>query len=589
MRDRPSSTAAARREALLVIAVCSVLFFTGLGEVPFYTRGEPREGLVVREMLRTGQWLVPSRPDGELARKPPLYYWLAASARTLLPGNDEWVLRLPSAALATAGVLAAWATARRTIGLGAGLPAALVLATSFEWTRAATQARIDMTLAAPLAGVLGLWMTILAGGLSTWRRRASLGAAVAGLGLAVLAKGPVGLVLPGLAVTAVATTRRTLGIFQRLQVVPTLVLAGILAGLWYAAAFAEHGWAFAEVVAKENWLRFLDTEDVGTGHGGKGIAYLLGVGLLGFLPWVPLLPLAFRWPRTAPLRLAAAWAIATVGFFALADAKRSVYLLPAYPAAALLVADGLVAPPASGWQLALLRACSALWAPALVALALAATAVAAGVLRDVAGVLPPGLTPRDAASAATIVNAVDDTRVVLLLLAAASALASLVLVRLRRRARWTAAVYLVAAVTTAWVAGFSAVVHPALGGAQSLRDFMRAVDRRVPADATLHACFPPDPGLRFYVPRPLRPIAAADPSSTRWLLLWENEHRQWWGADGAELPTLLASRARAGRRGRLLLVMAPPGPLVRRKPPPAGPASASGRPSPGPALAGGAK
>jgi 4-amino-4-deoxy-L-arabinose transferase-like glycosyltransferase len=96
------------REAFIVAGACLFLYFTGLAEIPFYTRGEPREGLVVREMLRSGEWLVPARPDGEPARKPPLYYWSAAAARAALPDAPELALRLPSAAFATGAVLGTW-------------------------------------------------------------------------------------------------------------------------------------------------------------------------------------------------------------------------------------------------------------------------------------------------------------------------------------------------------------------------------------------------------------------------------------------------------------------------------------------------
>src|SRR5439155_1582613 len=82
-----------------------------------------------REMLRSGAWLVPARPEGELARKPPLYYWAAAGALGVLPERPELALRLPSAVLGTAAVLGTWATARAVWGAAAGLPAALVLAT----------------------------------------------------------------------------------------------------------------------------------------------------------------------------------------------------------------------------------------------------------------------------------------------------------------------------------------------------------------------------------------------------------------------------------------------------------------------------
>jgi len=129
-------------EAAVVVSICAALYLPGLATVPFYTRGEPREGLVVREMVRSGEWLVPSRPQGEPARKPPLYYWAAVGALRASPDRPELALRLPSAVLATAAVAGTWATARAAFGAAAGLPAALVLASAFEWTRALVAARV---------------------------------------------------------------------------------------------------------------------------------------------------------------------------------------------------------------------------------------------------------------------------------------------------------------------------------------------------------------------------------------------------------------------------------------------------------------
>src|SRR6059036_1888672 len=93
------------REASLLVAACAVLYLSGASDIPFYTRGEPREGLVVREMVRGGGWLVPARPGGEPARKPPLYYWAAAASLRLSPEAPEWALRLPSVLLGTAAVV----------------------------------------------------------------------------------------------------------------------------------------------------------------------------------------------------------------------------------------------------------------------------------------------------------------------------------------------------------------------------------------------------------------------------------------------------------------------------------------------------
>src|SRR5206468_4372191 len=175
---RQAQTMSGRREVLTLLAACAVLYLTGLADIPFYTRGEPREGVVVREMLRTGAWLVPARPEGEPARKPPLYYWSAAPFLAALPARPELALRLPSAVLATAAVVAVWATARAAGGAAAALPAGLVLATAFEWTRAATSARVDMTLGAALTAVLTGWTLALVRGGARWLVLALAGTAL---------------------------------------------------------------------------------------------------------------------------------------------------------------------------------------------------------------------------------------------------------------------------------------------------------------------------------------------------------------------------------------------------------------------------
>src|SRR5262249_58343371 len=80
----------------------------------------------------------------------------------LFPDRPEFAVRLPSALLGTAGVLVTWAAVQTSFGGGVALLAALVLATTFEWTRAATVGRVDMALAAGLTVVLGAWLVALA-------------------------------------------------------------------------------------------------------------------------------------------------------------------------------------------------------------------------------------------------------------------------------------------------------------------------------------------------------------------------------------------------------------------------------------------
>ncbi len=544
----------AAREAVLLAAGCLALYLAGAAGIPFYTRGEPREGLVVREMLGSGEWLVPARPEGELARKPPLYYWAAAAALGALPERPELALRLPSAVLGTGAVLGTWATARAVWGAAAGLPAALVLATTFEWTRAAVSARVDMALAAALTAALAGWTLALARG----TRGATVLAAL-GVALGALAKGPVALVLPAFAAAGLRIARREV---RPLRVAPVLGGAAVLAGLWYAAAFAREGSAFLDVVARENWLRFVDPEGAATGHA-HAAGYLVPLGLVGLLPWTPLLPLALvpLRERPAAAALAAAWVATGVVFFSLAAAKRSVYLLPLHPAVALLLGAGVAAPPADGRLERLARLGALLFAPAALGLAALAGALVLGF--DPVAFVRPWLRPDDAAGAATLAAAARAATPWLVLAALVTAAATPLVARAAARAEWRRIVLAVAALFALWSASFNTLLHPAIARERSLKGFFAEVARSVPPGTPLYALYPPDPGLRFYAPPTLREWPHRGAAAGAALLLWEDEWQRLRDGSGHTLTVLAVSASRQAGHGRLALVAAPGGRLVR--------------------------
>jgi 4-amino-4-deoxy-L-arabinose transferase-like glycosyltransferase len=450
-------------------------------------------------------------------------------------------------------VLALWGAARAAVGPAAALPAAFVLATAFEWTRAATSARVDMALAAPLALLLAAWLRRLAGGDARW-----LAVAAAGATLATLAKGPVALVLPALAAVALAAWERDAGVLRRLGVVPVLGAATVVAGAWYAVAFAEQGRAFVDVVLKENVVRFIDSDDARVGHT-HGVFYLPILGLVGLLPWVPLLGLARAGLRAAPerpLRLATVWGIVVFVFFSLANAKRSVYLLPAVPALALLVGAG--ATTANG---TVTRRLALVYLPALVLLTLVAAACAAGV--DASALVTRWLKPDDARGATAVVAAVATARPLFVALGAVTLGGAVAVEWARRRGAWRRVVLVVAGLAVLWTAVFDACIHPAIARTRSVRELMAQVDRMVPATASIATAFPVDPGLRFYAPRPLVRFDPAGDGEARYLLLWEDEWRVWRAAGGEALRPLAVSRGRQAGHGALALVLAPPGRLER--------------------------
>ncbi len=193
-------------DLILILSACFVLYFWDLGQAPFFDKQEPREALVVWEINHSGNWILPMRNGNEIPSKPPLYHWLAALVSQAVNELDEFTVRFPSAFFGTAGVLLTYFAGASLWGRSAGLVSAMVLATSFEWRQAAKAARVDMTLAFVMlcAFLYFAWLYRSGGG-----RMKSLVLGIF-LGLAALAKGPLGVVVPGFAYLVFLWLRRDL-------------------------------------------------------------------------------------------------------------------------------------------------------------------------------------------------------------------------------------------------------------------------------------------------------------------------------------------------------------------------------------------
>ena len=89
---------------ILLAAVCALVFLLFLDRIPFHDKAEPREALVVRDIVLEGRWLLPLRAGEHIASKPPLFHWFAAGASILRGEMTEASIRFPSAFFATLGV-----------------------------------------------------------------------------------------------------------------------------------------------------------------------------------------------------------------------------------------------------------------------------------------------------------------------------------------------------------------------------------------------------------------------------------------------------------------------------------------------------
>lgn len=331
-----------RQQAVLtgvaLTLLCVLLYWMGLGDEPFYTKGEPREATVVWEIYTTRDWILPLRNGHIIPSKPPLFHWLGTLVSYACGGVSEFAIRFPSAALATIGVLLTYSTGVALWGVEAGVVAAIVLATSFEWSRAATTARVDMTLTVCMVAAFLFFLFLYRRG-SVRRRDAFLFYVL--LGLATLAKGPVGAVLPGLTIVIFLALRKQLVFLRQLHVVAGVLLVLLIAGSWYGLALWQGGYDFfTKQIMKENILRFF-TSDAGHEH---PFYYFLPNLFLGMVPWSfffpPLVVYLYHqrraWEEKEYLYLIV-WVATVFLFYSVATSKRSVYILPLYPAIALLL------------------------------------------------------------------------------------------------------------------------------------------------------------------------------------------------------------------------------------------------------------
>lgn len=329
------------RAAFVLLALVLALLAFRLGAVPLVGPDEPRYTRVAIEMHRAGDWVTPTLAGEPWLEKPPLYYWLAGGAFSLL-GETEAAARVPAVLAALLLVFATALVGARLYGSAAGLHAGFAAGLSllpFAYGRAAS---MDMLLAATVTAAIGLYglrLLGIAGGLAPVL-------AAAFCGLATVAKGPLGLLLPALVVGGwLAWTREwrwLRGILSPLAIAAFLLVAAP----WYVAVSLDQGRHFLDVfVLNHNVARFTSTIH---NHPGP-FWYYVPVLLAGLFPWSGLaVPAVWRTsPRESPAdRFVLLWLALPLVFFSLAGSKLPGYILPCVPPLAILVgrlADRLVA------------------------------------------------------------------------------------------------------------------------------------------------------------------------------------------------------------------------------------------------------
>ena len=311
-------------------ALAYLLVFTA--HVPITDPVEANYALTAKEMMESGDWLTPRIYGEYWFDKPVLTYWLIGVSYILF-GTGEFAARFPSALFGAASVsLVYWFAWRLYGSLSVAVLSAMVLVTSLEYWILARMVITDTILFFFTSLTLASYYIGVRSGRQGW-----FILAYAAAGLAVLTKGPVGLVLPGLIILAYIIAARQWRLLKQLFLLRGLAVFFAVAAPWYYAMYAIHGMEFVNMfLGLHNYLRATVSE-----HPGDNVWYYYAVLYpVSLLPWSGVLlggVFSRRLPRPVHSGYLASWILVLIGFYSLMATKYLTYVFPAvFPAAVLI-------------------------------------------------------------------------------------------------------------------------------------------------------------------------------------------------------------------------------------------------------------
>ena len=318
-----------------------VLWFGALDERELFHPDEGRYAEIPREMVASGDWITPRLNGLKYFEKPVLQYWITAVSYLAL-GEQEFVARLWPALSGFLTLVLVYYMGRRVAGVRAGVVAAAALATTFQFFVFSQLLTLDMGLSFFLT--LALHGFLASQDLRITERQQRNGAIVmwVAMALAVLSKGLVGVLLPALVLVAYIAIERDWKLLGRLHWgfgVPVFLTIALPWFIWVQLRNPEF---FQFFFIREHFGRYALNEH--RRHGAW--YYFLAMLLIGSLPWSLMYIKAMfkswyvRVPTQFainPIRLLILWVIVITAFYSVSQSKLPGYILPVYPALAVLL------------------------------------------------------------------------------------------------------------------------------------------------------------------------------------------------------------------------------------------------------------
>jgi 4-amino-4-deoxy-L-arabinose transferase-like glycosyltransferase len=362
---------------------------------PLTVPDEGRYAGVALEMLRSGNWLVPTLDGLPYFHKPPLFYWITAAALSVF-GPAEWAARVAPLIGAATAASALYAFTQRWSGLPSARLSLLVLVTQPLFFMGAQYANLDMLVAGCIAATVLASAHVVLQAEQGQTPRGVLALAYVFAALGLLAKGLIGVALPGLVILAWLLALRRLRRLASVLWLPGITLFLAIAAPWFVAMqslFPEFADYFFIV---QHFKRFAEA-----GFNNAQPFWFLPAALaLTTLPWILWLPAAARpsyWndSRLGPVRkLMWLWLAVVTVFFSIPQSKIIGYVLPTTVPLAFLIGDRI----SLGWPDSprisrLWRVCAAVATAACVAVVAAVTAFPGKSLRDLGRTLAERAAP----------------------------------------------------------------------------------------------------------------------------------------------------------------------------------------------------
>jgi 4-amino-4-deoxy-L-arabinose transferase-like glycosyltransferase len=328
----------------LVFAI-ALIWFANLEYRTLIKPDEGRYAEIPREMVVSGDWTTPRLNDLKYFEKPPLQYWATATAYSVF-GEHQWTSRLWTALTGFAGIGLVWLVGLRLFGREAAGYAALLLSSSLLYALMAHINTLDMGVTFFITlGIFGLLLGQTQADVKKQRNWMML--AWAGLALAVLSKGLMGVILPGAALFFYCVVQRDFGVLKRMHWLPGFAVFLLITAPWFYLVMKANPEFFERFFIYEHYTRFTTKT-----HGRyQPWYYFVPILLAGALPWTVLMfDSMLRTWRTSvrsdksfnPERFLLVWAVFIYVFFTMSGSKLPSYLLPMFPALVLLMGKRLV-------------------------------------------------------------------------------------------------------------------------------------------------------------------------------------------------------------------------------------------------------